>query len=113
MNLKANMMNGPRVEVSGWDAKEDFFVEKTYFKAEREGRKEITLRNSLRKGCVLFLRVLEPLSTGSNFPIAYQAVQVDGRDADGRVHVGLERLQPRASRSQADLAAHQITFKVA
>jgi hypothetical protein len=47
MNLQMDTMNCSRVEVSGWDAKEDFFVEKTYFDSEGEGRKEITLQNSL------------------------------------------------------------------
>jgi len=113
MNFNTETLSGHRVEVSGWDAKEDFFVEKTYFDAEEEGKKEIKLLNSLREGCVLFLRVLEPLSTGSNFPVVYQAVHVASRDADGRLHVGLKRLQPRASRARTDFAAHQITFQVA
>ncbi len=113
MNFQTNAMNGSRVEVSGWDANEDFFVEKTYFDSEGEGKKEITLRNLLREGCVLFLRVLDPLATGNNFPVPYQAVNIMGRDADGRVRVGLERLRPRASRGQTELSLHQTTVQVA
>lgn len=111
MNHQMDTMTGPRVEVSGWDAREDFFVEKTYFNSE--GDKEITLKNSLREGCVLFLRVLEPLSTGSNFPVPYQAVHVERRDAEGRVRVGLERLRPGTSRGRTELAACKTTIKVA
>jgi hypothetical protein len=31
MSLRTDVMDSSRVEVSGWDAKEDFFVEKTNF----------------------------------------------------------------------------------
>jgi hypothetical protein len=113
MNHQMNTMNSSRVEVSGWDAKEDFFVEKTNSNPEAGGRMEIALRSSLREGCVVFVRVLEPRATGSSFPIAYQAKNIIGREEDGRARVGLERLRPRAQRGYTDLPFHITATRVA
>src|ERR1700693_2189963 len=49
MTHSLDLTDGYRVEVSGWDAKESFFVEKTLLDWEGEGKKEIALRNSLRE----------------------------------------------------------------
>ena len=38
-----------RVEVSGWDASEDFFVEKTELEGNRNDIKEIVLRSLVRE----------------------------------------------------------------
>lgn len=88
--------NGCRVEVSGWDEKENFFVEKAYLRPETEGGKEIALKNSLHEGCVLFVRELRTTSIGGDFPIAYQAINATAKDSDGRTHVGLQQLRPKA-----------------
>ena len=83
-----------RVEVSGWDASENFFVEKTILDWKGEGKKRIEVRSSLREGCIVFVRLLQPLASGSNFPIAYQAAEVGAKDNSGRGPVCLERLRP-------------------
>jgi hypothetical protein len=113
MNHQMDTMNSSTVEVSGWDAKEDFFVEKTNFDPEADGRMEIALRSSLREGCVVFVRVLEQLATGCSFPIAYQAMNIIGREKDGRARVGLKRLRPRALRGYTDLPLHSTATRVA
>ncbi|HXZ13183.1 MAG TPA: hypothetical protein VEG64_12400 [Candidatus Sulfotelmatobacter sp.] len=84
-----------RVEVSGWDASENFFVEKTVLDWRGEGKKRIALKSKLREGSVVFVRLLQPLANKNNFPIAYQAAEVGARDNSGRVPVSLERLRPR------------------
>jgi hypothetical protein len=73
-----------RVEVSGWDASEEFFVEKTTLNWRGGDQKEINLRAGLREGCVLFVRLLQSIALVNNIPIAYQAAKVMKRDAKGR-----------------------------
>jgi len=113
MNHQTDIMNGSRVEISGWDTKEDFFVEKANSDMEVEGRMEIALRNSLREGCIVFVRALQPLATGSSFPVAYQATNIRGRDQYGQARVGLERLRPIALREYIDLPLNPTTAWVA
>jgi hypothetical protein len=113
LSSRTDVMDSSRVEVSGWDAKEDFFVEKTSFIMEAEGRMEIALRSFLREGCVVFVRALEPFATGSSFPIAYQAVDIMGMDVYGRARVGLEQLRPRTFQGYTELALHPIAARVA
>jgi len=85
-----------RVEVSGWDAKENFFVEKTSLEwGEREG-KTVALHVAVRVDSVLFVRLLRPLGGGADFPVPHRAVKVEERDQDTSCKdVGLEQLQPR------------------
>src|SRR5208282_283552 len=85
-----------RVEVSGWDAKENFFVEKTSLDwKEREG-KTVTLHVAVRVDSVLFVRLLRPLGGGADFPVPHRALRVAGREQDASCKdVGLEQLQPR------------------
>jgi hypothetical protein len=85
-----------RVEVSGWDAKENFFVEKTSLDwKEREG-KTVALHVAVRVDSVLFVRLLRPLGGGEDFPVPHRAVRVEERDQDASCKdVGVEQLQPR------------------
>jgi hypothetical protein len=80
-----------RVEVSGWDAKENFFVEKTTLEWKPEDKKSMLLRADIRPGCIVFVRLLQPLATATSFPIAYEAL------TSGATRVSLERLRPRAT----------------
>src|SRR5271163_1105266 len=92
----ADRGNSYRVEVSGWDAKENFFVEKTSLDwREREG-KTVALHATVRLDSVLFVRLLRPLGGGADFPVPHRAVKVEERDQDTSCKdVGLEQLQPR------------------
>jgi hypothetical protein len=85
-----------RVEVSGWDTKENFFVEKTSLDwKEREG-KTVALHVAVRVDSVLFVRLLRPLGSGADFPVPHRAVKVAERDQDASCKdVRLEQLQPR------------------
>jgi len=84
-----------RVEVSGWDASENFFVEKTTLEWRGGEQKEISLPVKLREGCVLFVRLLQPTAAAVNVPIAYQAAKVTNKDSKGVFHVCLAQLRPR------------------
>ena len=113
MTLSSDLTGGYRVEVSGWDAKENFFVENTSLDWENEGKKEIALRNLLKEGAVIFVRLLQTIATSNNFPIAYQATTTGERDRSGRLRVGLERLRPRAAYKDSIDLTFNATVKVA
>lgn len=94
MGFDLNGSNSYSVEVSGWDAKENFFVEKTVLDWDAGGRREVGLQSKVRPGAVVFVRLLRPLVSDSDFPIAYEAVKVDGKMPDGRTRISLMRLAP-------------------
>jgi len=101
MSFAAEQPNSYRVEVSGWDSSENFFVEKTMLNWERDERKEIQLRSAIREGSVVFVRLLQPLASGNSFPIAYQAERIGPRNEEGRARVHLTQLRPRPTYKQS------------
>ena len=85
-----------RVEVSGWDAPEDFFVEKTSLDWKEPEGKSVALHAAIRLDSVLFIRLLRPLGGGAGIPVPYRAVRVEAKPRDETAHVVcLEPLQPR------------------
>jgi hypothetical protein len=53
-------MAAERVEISGWDSSENFFVESVWMEAEGDGKALITLRSTPRLGSLVFLRHFSP-----------------------------------------------------
>jgi hypothetical protein len=100
------------VEVSGWDAKESFFVEKTVLDWKSDDKKAILLRTPIRIGSILFVRLLQPIQNGASFPVAYEALTSAGKPENGASHVSLERLRPRAS-YKATHAENSLAVRVA
>jgi hypothetical protein len=99
--------NSYRVEVSGWDARENFFVEKTLLDwREREG-KTVALHATVRLDSILFVRLLRPLGGGADFPVPHRAVRVGDRSTGAScTEVGLEQLLPR--RTMKDCADRAV-----
>lgn len=95
MNFTTDQPNSYRVEVSGWDASENFFVEKTMLNWGRDEKKELQLRSAIREGSVVFVRLLQPLASGNNFPVACQAQRIGPRNTDGQSRIHLAQLRPR------------------
>lgn len=104
--------NSYRVEVSGWDASEKFFVEKTALTWGSDEKKEIILRSSLDEGSVVFVRLLQPFAKSSHFPIPYEAASVT-RDAAGRTLVQLARLRARIPFRETAAGSSDSESKVA
>jgi hypothetical protein len=105
--------NSYRVEISGWDASDQFFVEHSMLEWGPEERKEVSLRGVVREGCVVFVRLLQPKEDSDNFPIACQVVKVKGKDAEGRTLVQLEQLRPRAFFKQTARELNHSAIRVA
>jgi hypothetical protein len=92
-----------RVEVSGWDEKENFFVEKTTLDWSEADGKSIRVRSSVRLESVVFVRLIQPLGGGTGFPVPYRAVKVSSNYLNDGLTVKVEQLQPRmAFRETAD-----------
>jgi hypothetical protein len=91
----ASKPNGYRIEVSGWDANECFFVEKSLLEWRESAGKKLALKAQIRIGSVLFIRLVQPLGGGTTFPTPYRAVRFgDDPSGSGSV-VNIEQLQPR------------------
>lgn len=85
-----------RVEVSGWDGNNAFFVENSELEWSDQSGKQVLLNRGLNDGAVVFLRLLQPISNDRSHPVAYQAEFV-ARSAEGLWQF---RLQPVSSRPQ-------------
>lgn len=83
-----------RVEVSGWDHNQQFFVEKAELHWDEDSGKRLLLRRELRNTAVLFVRLLQPTSAEHSTSVAYSAeLLCAGRD--GRNEFRLTQIQPR------------------
>jgi len=113
MEIQTDIPMSYRVEVSGWDAFECFFVEKTMLEWGHDPHREIRLRARIQQGTVVFVRLLEPIDDGANFPVAYQAVKVMPKEANGWARIGLAQLRPRESYKEKARAVCDTTIPVA
>jgi hypothetical protein len=85
-----------RVEVSGWDDNKAFFVENSELEWTEDSGKQVTLNHGLSNGAVIFLRLLQPISSDRSHPVAYEAELVTKTD-DG---LGQFRLRPVSLRPE-------------
>ena len=98
------------VEVSGWDSSENFFAEKTALTWDAGGEKQITLKSNVPEGCVLFVRLIQPVLPNT-VPIAYQVRRVEPvgeHHGNGPCRVSLVQLRPRSSERLAEFPAGRI-----
>jgi len=85
-----------RVEVSGWDCTQCFFVEKAELEWSESGDKLVTLRRQIREGTILFLRLLQATSPDRAHPVPYTAESV-GQPGPHQWEYRLRQVLPRAS----------------
>ena len=85
-----------RVEVSGWDEEEVFFVEKSQLAWDEFAGKHVSLHHMLPEGAIVFVRVLQPTALRQSSPMAYK-VEFIGCDPDGLHQFRLTAVQPRYS----------------
>ena len=95
-----------RVEVSGWDQDQAFFVENSELEWSEDG-KQVTLSRTLIDGAVVFLRLLQPISPNRSNPVPYQAERVASTE-HGQQQFRLRAVssrpkQPRESPKKAPL----------
>ncbi|MGH9706860.1 MAG: hypothetical protein ACRD5R_08880, partial [Candidatus Acidiferrales bacterium] len=98
-----------RVEVSGWDCNEVFFVEKTLLEWEPDQPREVTLGSALRPGSMVFVRLIQTAAATMPFPIAYQVIDVKDEKASGRSRAKLQQLR---SRRDFEVLTNTISEKI-
>src|SRR5262245_3323570 len=85
-----------RVEVSGWDDAQEFFVEKTDLHWSEGTGEHVLLSRVVSPGALLFLRLLHPTSLDRVHPIPYQAdPEASGETPSGPYLVRLLQAHPR------------------
>ena len=90
--------NRYRVEVSGWDAHKAFFVENSDLDWSGQSDKRVTLTRGLPEGAVIFLRLLQPMTTERPHPVAYEAELV-AKTEEGLRQFRLRPISCRAERN--------------
>lgn len=85
-----------RVEISGWDLDERFFVEMTDLEWGDE-KKSVQLQHSIRQGAVLFVRLIGNPARSVVYPVAYQSVQVSYQPALHTYEIQLKQLLPHVN----------------
>jgi hypothetical protein len=111
-----SLIDGPnsyRVEVSGWNAKGNFFVEKTMLHWTDAGEKSVELLSRLRESCVVFVRLIHTASGKANFPVAYRVLSIAFENSEGRGCVHLSQLQPNVDAGQDGIGATRSASKSA
>ncbi len=86
-----------RVEISGWDENEDFFVERADLKWQEENRKHVALRKPVRAGSLVFVRLLDLADENPAFPVAYRAESIEAGETKD-YEISLVRLWPKGQR---------------
>ena len=83
-----------RVEVSGWDIAENFFVENCDLLWSEETGKRVTLQQKLQNKGIVFVRLLEPGQSEPAHPVVYEAERV-GNALNGGSQFRLSTILPR------------------
>jgi hypothetical protein len=73
-----------RVEVSGWDSSQSFFVEKSELEWNEQSGKHLTLSRSLLAGTMIFVRLLQPTASDRSCPVPYRAEYIATTPEGGR-----------------------------
>jgi hypothetical protein len=84
------------VEVSGWDEKENFFVETADLDWDDFAGKHLSLQHKLTSGAMIFVRTLQR-GSGQAPPSVY-VVEFLGNDVDGHHEFRLNAVRPKYSR---------------
>jgi hypothetical protein len=101
-------LNSPgnyRIELSGWGADNNFFVERTDLLWSQTGEKYVLMRRELPEGAMVFVRLLDSDSKNNSVPVAYQVNQVRAMDCNGQCEMKLLPLRPRTKAPFGDTTA--------
>lgn len=92
-----------RVEVSGWDAGQNFFVAKADLHWNEDSGKQIALSREVLAGSVLFVRLLHATDLNRALPVPYQAEDL-GLTPEGQYRLRLHPVHPRRQEHSAPLS---------
>lgn len=83
------------VELSGWDAEQNFFVENTTLEWSETSGRAVLIRTKPAHGALVFVRLGGPLQTA--YPLPYRVKSVQARGARGLYRVCLEQMRGEES----------------
>lgn len=86
-----------RVEVSGWDSSQTFFVEKSELEWNEQTGKHLTLSRSLRSGTMIFVRLLQSTAPDRSCPVPYRAEYI-ATTPEGARQFRLNHVQPHSDK---------------
>ncbi len=109
MNDAMNHPGNYRIEVSGWDLDNTFFVEKTELLWSEGGGKRVHLRRALPQGTIIFIRLLALESASGSLPVAYGIESAKPMDSNGQCEMRLVQLRPRIKAPLGGIAASYET----
>jgi hypothetical protein len=81
------------IEISGWDLDENFFVENADLEWS-ESEKKVLLQHALRKGALVFVRLLGESKRAGEYPLAYQILDVKFQQQAGAYETLLAQMHP-------------------
>lgn len=101
---------GCRVEISGWDLGENFFVEKAILCLCDDGSRSVLLRTPLRVGGLVFVRPSGHSSAARAIPVTYQVATMNGNaSGDGReIHLTERDPRHRSPRELTRFASQDV-----
>ncbi len=92
----AEHCKGPshRVEISGWDEKEDFFVESAEMECQEAQAMHVSIHRPVREGALVFVRLLEQFDAPTAMPVAFRAGSVEKAMSKGHFDIALVKMRP-------------------
>ncbi len=105
MSSQGERREGRIAEISGWDAEENFFVEKAFLQEDGDGNRA-DLRARLRVGSLVFVRMLEEHSMNRAVPVTYKVSSINlcagnGEEEAPAHEVEMIRLRPKEATMRA------------
>ena len=85
-----------RVEVSGWDKNQSFFVEKSELEWSEDSGKQLSLTRAIPDGAIVFLRLIASMSVDRSDPVAYETEYLE-TSPDGLHQFRLHPVSPRTA----------------
>jgi hypothetical protein len=82
------------IEVSGWDCKKQFFVERCELQWNEESGKQVGLRRAVNDNAILLVRLVQGDDADRSQPVAYEAEGM-GRTKTGMYQFRLNGVAPR------------------
>jgi hypothetical protein len=82
------------IEISGWDCKEQFFVERCELQWSEESGKQVRLKRAVHDNAILLVRLLQGGDPDRSQPVAYEAEGM-GRTKTGMYQFRLNMVAPR------------------
>lgn len=88
-----------RVEISGWDVNEQFFVERAALQWGQGEQRTVLIRRRVRPGALIFVRLLQDMAPSRAFPVAYRTRQIREREGEESYELTLTQVWPAEQNS--------------